>query len=309
MRRLLLALVVMGSAVYTLATAVTLVQPGEIAVVRRWGRFLPERSGAGLHIGLPWGIDRVDRVPIGSVRRVVVGFRDDAGDSTGQMLTGDHNLVYAQAEIDYIVREDAIDEFVLLADRADVLVARAAESALAEWIAGHAVDEALLRGRAALPAILVDDINRRLEPYKLSVRVEQASLTRLNPPDEVRESFEAVAQAQTNIRTKINAAEEKADRKRREAAAEQFRLKSLAAAYAQEQTLQAQAEAQAFLNRLDQYRKISKEQPNYLNVLWQDEVTKLFERLRERGGIDVLDRYLGADGLNITQFPLTKKKS
>ena len=40
----------------------------------------------------------------------------------GQALTGDHNLVNAQAEIDYIVREDEIDSFVMLSDRADALV-------------------------------------------------------------------------------------------------------------------------------------------------------------------------------------------
>src|SRR5437762_2738609 len=109
---------------------------------------------------------RIARVPIGSVRRVIVGFQGEAAEDNptpaGQMLTGDHNLVNAQAEIDYIVREEEIESFVLLADRSDALVARAAESVLAEWVAGRTVDEALLRGKALLPSVLVDDTNRRL---------------------------------------------------------------------------------------------------------------------------------------------------
>ncbi len=312
MRRFVLGIAVLAFALFTAVTALTQVQPGERAVVRRFGRILPEHPGPGLHVSWPWGIDRVDRVPIGSVRRVVVGFREtgeSAATPAGQMLTGEHNLVNAQAEIDYIVREDEIDDFVLLADQADALVARAAESVLVEWIAGRTVDEALLRGKALLPGALVEGMNRRLEPYKMGVRVEQASLTRLNPPDEVRDAFERVAQAQTNIRTQINHAEQQADSRRREAESEQFRLKTSATAYAQEQTLQATAEARAFTNRLEQYRQFSKVQPDYLNVLWQDEVTRLFAKLKETGHVDLLDHHIGGEGLNITQFPLgTKKK-
>src|SRR5262245_62159002 len=88
----------------SLLTGVTQVQPGEVAVVRRFGRVLEERPRPGLYIGLPWGIDRVDRVAVDRVRRVTVGY---AGESeildsvpAGQMLTGDHNLVNIQAVID-----------------------------------------------------------------------------------------------------------------------------------------------------------------------------------------------------------------
>jgi membrane protease subunit HflK len=310
MKRLVLSGAAIFFAIFTIGTALTQVQPGELAVVRRWGRILPDHPGPGLHIGLPWGIDRVDRVSIGNVRRVIVGFRDEGVEENatpvGQMLTGDHNLVNVQAELDYIVREDEIDTFVLLSDRADALVSRTAESVLAEWIAGRTVDEALLRGKALLPAVLVDDINRRLESYKLGVRVEQASLTRLNPPDDVRPAFDRVGEAQTNIGTQINQAKLSANSKRQEALSEQFRMEASAKAYASEQILQATAEAQTFLNRLEQYRLLSKAQADYLNVLWQDEVTRLFAKMK--GQVDLLDHHLGADGLNITDFPQGTKR-
>lgn len=293
---------------WTAATALTFVQPGELAVVRRFGRILPGTAPPGLHVGWPWGIDRVDRVPVGNVRRVIVGSLDESDEApSGQLLTGDHNLVNVQAEIDYVVVADEVDRFVLQADRADVLVARAAESVLAEWIAGRTVDEALLRGKAILPAVLVAQINRRLEPYHLGVRVEQASLTKLNPPAEVRQAFEDVARAHTRIDTQIQQAEQSSAQKRSAAEAERYRLQQLASAYARETTLQGAAEARTFLERLQQYREISKTQPDYLNVLWQDEVTRLFAKLKDAGRLDLLDHHLGADGINITQFPLRKK--
>src|SRR5947209_4924705 len=99
MRRILLLLVVVVAVAYAL-TGVTQVRPGEVAVVRRFGRVLPDKPEPGLWVGLPWGVDRVDRVPVDRVQSVVVGYQpEDAGRSelpTGQLLTGDHNLVNVQ---------------------------------------------------------------------------------------------------------------------------------------------------------------------------------------------------------------------
>src|SRR5687767_13939533 len=80
-----------------LATGVAQVRPEERAVVRRFGKVVA-RPGPGLWVGLPWGIDRVDRVPVRAVRQLDVGYDPDAGDNLaatppGQFLTGDQNLV------------------------------------------------------------------------------------------------------------------------------------------------------------------------------------------------------------------------
>jgi membrane protease subunit HflK len=166
----------------------------------------------------------------------------------------------------------------------------------------------LLRGKARLPAVLVDESNRRLAAYRLGVQVEQASLTRLNPPDDVRDAFERVAQAQTGIVTQINQASQEADSKRQRAQADSFELLRKSRSYAEAQRLEAQAEGQAFSRRLEQYRAARSSQPDYLNVLWRDEVTRLFARLKETGQIDLLDHHLSGDGLNITQFPLGARK-
>jgi membrane protease subunit HflK len=311
MKSLLVVAVVLFAG-WTAWTALTPVQPGERAVIRRFGRVLPERPGPGLHVGLPWGIDVVDRISIAGIRRVVIGYREDSdgiGTPDGQLLTGDHNLVNVQAEIHYTVHEADVDRFALVADRADPLVRRTAESVLAEWIAGRRVDDVLLRGKAQLPPTVVAETERRLEPYGLGVRIEQASITRLNPPEEVRAAFEQVAQSETAIRTTVNKAEQDADKKLRDVEATRYRLSQLATAYGKEKRLDAEADGAAFLERLRRYRQLSKDRPDYINVLWLDEVTRLFARLRATGSIDLLDHHLSGDGLNITQFPLGRKAS
>src|SRR3954470_20642145 len=92
-------LLLIALALYLL-TGVAQVRPEERAVVRRFGEVVA-RPGPGLWVGLPWGIDRVDRVPVRSARQLKVGYDPDSTDGNptsppGQLLTGDQNLVNLQ---------------------------------------------------------------------------------------------------------------------------------------------------------------------------------------------------------------------
>ena len=138
-----------------LLTGVASVRPGERAVVRRFGAVVAT-PGPGLWVGLPWGFDRFDRVPVDLVRRVIVGYEPDtdAPLPPGQLLTGDQNIVNVRAVIDYTVRADDVATFVAARDRVDGAISRAAEAALAEWVAARPVDDVLLTGKAVVPGVL-----------------------------------------------------------------------------------------------------------------------------------------------------------
>ena len=71
-------------------------------------------------------------------------------------------------------------------DRVEGVIAREAEAALAEWAAGRAVDDILLTGSGDLPRWLAPRLQARLEPYRLGVRVQHASVALLAPPDRHR---------------------------------------------------------------------------------------------------------------------------
>ena len=51
----------------------TALQPDEVGIVRRFGAVLREPWEPGLHWGLPWGIDRVDRIKLNQTRTIAVG--------------------------------------------------------------------------------------------------------------------------------------------------------------------------------------------------------------------------------------------
>jgi membrane protease subunit HflK len=305
MRYVLVAavLILLGS----LVTGLAQIRPGERAVVRRFGRVVAT-PGPGLWVGLPWGMDRVDRVPVDRVRRVSVGYNPDEAEDglttpPGQLLTGDHNLVNVQVVISYAVDDDQVVAFVEHDDRADDLIARTAESVLAEWVAGRGIDDVLLRGKVQLPALLVRATQGRIEPYHLGVRIQEADVVHLFPPSEVKDAFDAVTRAQTSIRTLEHNARQEADKRLREADTERFRIAKQTEAYATERLRLARAEAERFEKRLEQYQRLRRGNPDFLAGIWWDEMGRLFARLKETGRLDLLDNHLGGDGLDISVFP------
>jgi membrane protease subunit HflK len=295
----------------TLWTSVTQVNSGERGVVRRFGKVI-EVAGPGLYIGLPWGIDRVERVAVNRQRRVTIGYSDrdneELSTPAGQLLTGDHNLVNIQVVIDYEVNDTEVEQFVLYGDKADGLVARAAEAVLAEWIASRGVDEVFLTGKVLLPTYLVRETSQRIAPYQLGVQIKVANVAHLFPPREVKAAFDDVTRAQSEIQTLLFEADQEADRLRREANMENHYLKQQAKARAGQTVDLAVAQSKGFKNSLSLYHALSKENANYLTMVWWNEMNRMYAKIRETGRIDLLDHLLAPGGLDIWQMPLSPKK-
>jgi membrane protease subunit HflK len=309
MRTLLILLLVLALVGYAL-TGVVEVRPGEQAVVRRFGRVLAEKPGPGLWVGLPWGMDRVDRVAVDRVQSVTVGY---SGDDTqalpaGQLLSGDQNLVDVQAVIYYKVRPTALEDYVVHQDRVPELIARAAEAVMGQWVAGRTVDDVLLNGKDALRPALVRGTQERLEPCGVGVDITGAQVQVIAPPADVKAAFDDVARAQTQIDTKRNQAEQEADARVRAAHSEAFRVRESARAYVTAQKLLAQRDAERFTRRLEQYRLGLAFNPDYLRQIWEEERGKVFAKLKENGQLGLLDHHLGADGLDLTIAPPLPKK-
>jgi membrane protease subunit HflK len=313
MRRGLILIPVALVAAYLL-TGVASVRPGERAVVRRFGAVVAT-PGPGLWVGLPWGIERVDRVAVDFVRRVAVGYEPDADPDAplppGQLLTGDQNVVNVRAVIDYAVRPGEVATYVAARDRVEGAVSRAAEAALAEWVAARPVDDVLLTGKAVLPGLLTARLRERLEPLHLGIDVQSAGLAHLAPIDEeqVRDAFAAVTRAQANIRTQEQDAAAAGEQMIREARARANDAEQQAAGQAHEQVALAKADAEAFRKRLEQYRRLKGSNADVLAAVWWDELGPVFAKLRAAGRLDLLDNHLGPDGLDIMQVgPRMEKK-
>jgi membrane protease subunit HflK len=313
--RYFVLLLVLAAIAYGL-TGVTQIRPGEVGVVRRFGRVV-DQPGPGLYVGFPYGVDQVDRVLVDRVRRVPVGYQpdrdgDELPDVPGQILTGDHNLVNVQVLVDYVVDPAHVADYVVQSDRAESVLARAAEAAIAEWVAGKSVDEVLLTAKASLPEWLTAHLQQRLDdptgPYRLGVRVQSASVAHLLPPNQVKAEFDAVTSAQTAIRTQENGARQAAQENRRKAEIQRFRTQQETAARVNELIRMAQTEAAAFEQRRRSYEQLRRHNPDVLTSIWWAETGRMLQGLSANGRIDVLDGRLAGDALDISTFVPQPKK-
>ncbi len=109
-----------------------LVAPGEVVVVRRFGRIVDPPWGPGLHWHVPLGIDHLDRVRSDAVRQFTVGQAGtpahDQEPSEGEALTGDLNLVRIQATIQYRVARPV--DYIARAEQVEPLLIRSTEGSL-----------------------------------------------------------------------------------------------------------------------------------------------------------------------------------
>jgi membrane protease subunit HflK len=294
-----------------LATGVAQVGPDERGMVRRFGQVVA-RPGPGLWIGLPWGFDRFDRIQVRNVRQLTVGYvaetaADAPGTPPGQLLTGDQNLVNARLIVEYAVNETELDDFLVHQDQVPAVLSRETEALAAEWAGRSSVDQ-VLAGRADLTRWIAARLPERLQVHKLGIAVQRVSVDGLAAPEDVRDSFEAVNQAQNSIRTRKNNADREADRLLNDANAMKVRLETETESYRDEKTRLAQSDAEAFRARLEQYQRLKGTNPDFLAAIWREEVGKLLVDLKARGRIEILDDFIGPDGLDITQFIPTKKR-
>jgi membrane protease subunit HflK len=305
MRRVVLIFVLLLAAY--LLTGVTSVRPGERAVVRRFGAVVAT-PGPGLWVGLPWGFERVDRVAVDLIRRVTLGYEQDADPEAplapGQLLTGDQNVVTARVAVEYTVQPEAAATYVMVRDRIDGAVAREAETALAEWVAARPVDEVLLTGKAALPTVLTTRLRDRIEPLGLGIDVQSAGVIELAPLDEqdVRDAFAAVTTAQANIRTQEQESATAGEALLRQSRAKANETEQSAKAQSHERLTLARADADSFRRRLEQFRRLRAKNPDALAAIWWDELGPLFAKLHSAGRLDVLDHFIGPDGLDVMQL-------
>jgi membrane protease subunit HflK len=260
MRRGLILVIIAGLFAY-LATGISVVQQDEVGIVRRLGAILREPWEPGLHWGLPWGLDRLDRVKRDQTRTLTVGARDlqaaplartpDPG--SDDFLTGDLNLVTAQAIVQY--RVVAPVAYLFAARSVDATLAAAAESALTRALAERTIDDVLTVGRAEVADRMLRDVQGRADAEGLGVSVRAIRLGRVAPPVPVAPAFADASRAKSDHRQAVTRAEEYRDRAEADARSQAREIADRAAGQFDRIVQVARGEADRFTKVLAETRK------------------------------------------------------
>jgi len=250
-----------GLAGLWLLTGVYLVNTQQQAVVTRFGAVVEPRVMPGIHISLPWPIDRVTRLKVQQLQRLVIG--GDAADTVvgraqplrSQFLTGDQNIISLRAIVQYSVASPV--DYLFHTSNIGLVVGAAVETALAQRVATQGVDTILTSGKAAIQDDARAAAQRRLDEYRAGVLLSTINIESVTPPPEAADAFREVASARADSSRIVNEAQGYANDviPRARGAAQQ--LLESAQGYRQRKIDEAQGDASRFTQVAAEYAKAS----------------------------------------------------
>ena len=239
-----------------LATGLYTVDPGEQGVVRRFGKQVAA-TGPGLHYHWPAPIERVDIVNVEVVRRVELGFRSMPRyrqvPQESLMLTGDENIVEAQAIVQYRIKDPGA--YLFRVAEPDQALRDATEVGLRSVIGRTTIEDVLTVGRLDIQEQTRDFIQHLLDNYEAGLTVLEVKLQVVDPPEQVKDAFHEVVRAREDRERLINEArgyQEDVIPKARGQAEQMIRA---AEAYKAQREIRAQGDAAKFLSVLAEYTK------------------------------------------------------
>jgi modulator of FtsH protease HflK len=212
--RTIVRLIVVALAVVFLFTTWFTIDPEEAGIVLRFGRFV-RQVPSGLHMKLPYPLEKVVKVPVERQLKEEFGFRTlEAGvrttyseeDLTAEslMLTGDLNVAVVEWTAQFRVRDPYKYLFKVRNVRGTFRDMN--ETVMREVIGDRSVNEVLTVGRQEIAAEVEKRLQALCNQYENGIKVEQIVLQDVNPPDAVKPSFNEVNQAQQEREKLINEA-------------------------------------------------------------------------------------------------------
>jgi membrane protease subunit HflK len=253
------------AALLLLLTGYYQIEPDEVGVVQRFGRFV-RTSDPGPHLKIPFGVETVAKVPVQRTLKMEFGFRTTtpgikstyaapSAETTGEsmMLTGDLNV----AVVEWIVQYRIKDPKKFLFDVRDVpkTFRSMSEAAMRQVVGDHSVDEVLTIGREAVARQAKEELQRLCDRYGIGIVVQQLILQDVNPPDPVRPAFNEVNQAIQEKERSINEAWADYNKEVPRAKGEADQAVRAAEGYALERVNKAEGDAKRFDAVYEEYKK------------------------------------------------------
>jgi membrane protease subunit HflK len=181
------------------------VEPDQVGVVQRFGKHV-RTTEPGPHLKLPFGVERVTKVPVQQQLKQEFGFRTaraartteyerPSAETLGEalMLTGDLNVAVVEWIVQYRIKDSRAYLFHIRDQRQTFRYM--SEAAMRQVVGDHSVDEVITIGREAMARATAVELQRLCDLYGIGIEVQQVVLQDVNPPDSVRPAFNEVNQA------------------------------------------------------------------------------------------------------------------
>ncbi|MDJ0865342.1 MAG: FtsH protease activity modulator HflK [Myxococcota bacterium] len=227
------------------------VEPGQSAVVLRFGEYVETVEQPGFHWRLPAPIERHEIVNVASVSKEEFGYPADAGEQPTEqerlqaaMQTSDNNIVHVSFVVQYRI-QDAFKSRYRVADPLPLL-RDAAQASVRRVVGRNTIDDVLSEKRGVVGAESGEILQRRLDGYESGLEVLGVELQDVQPPPSVRAAFDDVLAASQDRDRAVNEAEGYANEVLPQARAKALETVEGARAYRDSKIAEAAGEAQRF---------------------------------------------------------------
>jgi modulator of FtsH protease HflK len=236
------------------------VEPDEVGVVLRFGQFVREVQ-PGLNYHLPYPIEtaltpqalRVNKIDIGFDTRRGTTMRDIPEESL--MLTGDENIVDVDFSVLWKVKPTQVGDYLFNVQNPEATVKAVAESAMREVIGQSNIQPILTGARQTIETAVQALLQKTLDDYGAGIQVQQVQLQKVDPPDQVIDSFRDVQAARSDLERLQNEAETYANRVVPEAKGRVAKIVQDAEAYRAQTVADANGQTSRYSQIYDQYKK------------------------------------------------------
>ncbi|MDZ4289429.1 MAG: FtsH protease activity modulator HflK [Prosthecobacter sp.] len=241
------------------------VPASSVGVVQRFGKYL-NTTEPGLNFKLPFGVDQVTPVEVRRQLKLEFGRATQGATNDYQysndideqeleknMVTGDLNAAVVEWVVQFHISDARAYVFNFLEPQATLRAL--SEAVMREVVGDRSIDEVLTVGRQEIEVKALERLQAIANGLQMGVFVDQIQLGDVNPPIQVKDSFDEVNRAQQEKESMINQANGEYNRAIPRAKGEAEQRLSEAEGYATKRVNEAEGDATRFSALLAEYQK------------------------------------------------------
>jgi len=241
------------------------VQSEELGVVLRFGKHV-RTVQPGLNYHLPYPIETVMLPKALRVSTLNIGMtlmddparrgrtmRDVPEESL--MLTGDENIVDVDFTVLWRIKPDGVGDFLFNIQNPEGTVKAVAESAMREVIGRSNIQPILTGARNTTEAAVHELMQKTLDSYGAGILIQQVQMQKVDPPQQVIDSFRDVQAARADLKRLQNEAQTYANRVVPDAKGRASQILQGAEGYKEQAVAEAKGQTARFLKVYDEYKK------------------------------------------------------
>ena len=272
-------LIILALAIVAGFSSFYVVDETENAVITRFGKYTMT-VGPGLHVKLPFGIDKNYNVDISTVRAEQFGFKTvKAGRNNeyknniyeeSEMLTGDLNIVDVEWIIQYKVEDPK--QWLFCVYEKEQTIRDISRSVINTLVGDRAILAVMSSERSAIQTKALEMMNEQYKSLGLGIKVTTVQLQNVVPPAEVQAAFEDVNKASQDMKRFINEGKEAYNAEIPKAQGEADRQIQVAEGYAAERVNMAQGDVARFNAVYEEYKRSPKVTKERIYLETMDEI-------------------------------------